>query len=250
LGQFPIVMGGVVVVVNIDGVGSNEIKFTGEVLADIFLGKIREWSHPAIKALNPTLKLPDAPITIVHRSDGSGTTYNFAHFLAQVSPEWQSTMGVKTLLSWRQGTGGKGNEGVAIAVRNTRNAIGYLEYTQATQLKLSTALIRNRAGQFMAPDGKTFQTAAASAEWSTKPDFDLMLTNAPGDEAYPITATVFALMQKQPTSPRRSREALAFFKWALEKGGRDATELGYVPLPPALVRQVVEYWSKTFRAGS
>ncbi len=250
LGQFPIVMGGVVVVVNIDGVGSNEIKFTGEVLSDIFLGKIREWSHPAIKELNPTLKLPDAPITVVHRSDGSGTTYNLAHFLAQVSPEWQSTMGVKTLLPWRQGTGAKANEGVAIAVRNTRNAIGYLEYTQATRLKLATALIRNRAGQFVAPENASFQTAAASAEWGTRPDFDLMLTNAPGDGAYPITATVFVLMQKQPSSPRRSREALTFFKWALEKGNRDASALGYVPLPPALVGQVVEYWSKTFRAGS
>ncbi|MPZ40523.1 MAG: phosphate ABC transporter substrate-binding protein PstS [Rhizobiales bacterium] len=249
LGQFPIVIGGVVVVVNIDGVGSNEIRFTGEVLADIFLGKIREWSHPAIKALNPDLKLPEAPISVVHRSDGSGTTYNLAHFLAQVSSEWQSTMGVKTLLPWRQGTGAKANEGVAIAVRNTRNSIAYLEYTQATRLKLSTALIRNRAGQFVVPDGKSFQTAAASAEWSKKTDFDLMLTNAPGDEAYPITATVFVLMHKQPSSPRRSREALAFFKWALEKGSRDAATLGYVPLPPALVSQVIDYWSKTFRAG-
>ena len=148
-------------------------------------------------------------------------------------------MGVKTLLPWRLGTGAKGNEGVAKAVRATKNSIGYVEYAQATQLKLSTALIRNRAGQFVTPDTKTFQAAAASAEWSKTSDFNLMLTNAPGDEAYPITATVFVLMHKQPSSPRRSRSALTFFRWALEKGSRDAAALGYVPLPPALVGQVV-----------
>ena len=250
LGQFPIVIGGVTAAVNIDGVGSNEIRFTGEVLANIFLGNIREWSHPAIQALNPDLKLPKAPIAIVHRSDGSGTTYNLAYFLSQASPEWREKMGTNTLLPWRTGTGARGNEGVAKAVRATKNSIGYVEYVQATQLKLSTALIRNRAGQFVAPDAKTFQAAAASAEWGKSTDFNLMLTNAPGDEAYPITATVFVLMHKQPTSPRRSRSALTFFRWALEKGSKEAAMLGYVPLPPSLVGQVVEYWSKSFKAGS
>jgi phosphate transport system substrate-binding protein len=250
LGQFPIVIGGVVAAVNIDGVRSNEIRFTGEVLADIFLGKIREWSHPTIRALNPGLKLPDAPIAIVHRSDGSGTTYNLAHFLSQANPEWREKMGVNTLLSWRVGTGAKANEGVANTVRRTPNSIGYVEYAQATRLNLATALIRNRAGQFVAPDRGSFQVAAASAEWSKASDFDLMLTNAPGDEAYPITATVFVLMQKQANAPRRSRAALSFFRWALEKGSKDAADLGYVPLPPALVGQVVDYWSKSFRTGS
>jgi phosphate transport system substrate-binding protein len=250
LGQFPIVIGGVVLAVNIDGVGNNEIRFTGDVLADIFLGKIREWSHPAIQALNPSLKLPDAPIAVIHRADGSGTTYNLAHFLSQVNGEWREKMGTNTLLPWRTGTGARANEGVANAVRSTKNSIGYVEYVQATRLKLSTALIQNRAGQFVAPDTKTFQTAASSAEWGKTSDFNLMLTNAPGDEAYPITATVFALMPKQPTSPRRARSALTFFRWALEKGGKEAATLGYVPLPPALVGQVVEYWSKSFKAGS
>lgn len=250
LGQFPIVIGGVVAAFNIDGVGNNQLKFTGEVLADIFLGKIKEWSHPAIQALNPGVKLPNAPIAIVHRSDGSGTTYNLAHFLSQASPEWREKMGVNTLLPWRLGSGAKGNEGAAKAVRATKNSIGYVEYAQATQLKLSTALIRNRAGQFVAPGSKAFQTAAASAEWSKASDFNLMLTNAAGDEAYPITATVFVLMQKKPSSPRRSRAALTFFRWALEKGSKDAATLGYVPLPPALVGQVVDYWSKSFGAGS
>jgi phosphate transport system substrate-binding protein len=250
LGQFPIVIGGVVAAVNIDGVGNNELKLSGEVLADIFLGKIKEWSHPAIQALNPGLKLPNAPIAIVHRSDGSGTTYNLAHFLSQANPEWRAKMGTNTLLPWRIGTAGRGNEGVAKAVRVTKNSIGYVEYVQATQLKLSTARIQNRAGQFVAPEAKTFQTAAASAEWGKTTDFNLMLTNAPGDEAYPITATVFVLMHKQPTSPRRSRAALTFFRWTLEKGGKEAAALGYVPLPPALVGQVVDYWSKSFKAGS
>jgi phosphate transport system substrate-binding protein len=250
LGQFPIIIGGVTVAVNVDGVRSNELKLTSDVVADIFLGKIKEWTHPAIQALNPGLKLPDAPIAIVHRSDGSGTTYNFAHFLSETNPEWREKMGTSTLLRWRTGTAAKGNEGVGNTVRKTKNSIGYVEYAQAMQLKLSTALIRNRAGQFVAPDGKSFQTAAASAEWSKATDFDLMLTNAPGDEAYPITATVFALMHKKPTSPQRSRAALTFFKWALEKGSKDAAALGYVPLPPALVGQVGEYWSKSFRAGS
>jgi phosphate transport system substrate-binding protein len=250
LGQFPIVIGGVTVAVNVDGVGRNELRLTSEVLADIFLGKIREWSNPAIQALNPGLKLPNAPIAVVHRSDGSGTTYNLAHFLSEVNPEWREKMGVSTQLPWRLGTGAKANEGVAKSVRSTKNSIGYVEYAQATQLKLTTALIRNRAGQFVAPESKSFQAAAASAEWSKTSDFNLMLTNAPGDEAYPITATVFVLMQKQPSSPRRSRSALTFFRWALEKGSKEAAALGYVPLPPSLVGQVTEYWSKTFRAGS
>ena len=190
------------------------------MLADIFLGKIREWSHPAIQALNPGLKLPDAPIAIVHRSDGSGTTYNLAHFLSQVNPRVARADGRQHTAALATGTGAKANEGVANAVRATKNSIGYVEYVQATRLKLSTALIQNRAGQFVAPDTKTFQAAAASAEWGKTSDFNLMLTNAPGDEAYPITATVFVLMQKQPTSPRRSRAALTFFKWALERAAR------------------------------
>jgi phosphate transport system substrate-binding protein len=250
LGQFPIVIGGVTVAVNIDGVGNNELKLSSDLLADIFLGKIKEWSHPAIHALNPGLKLPNAPITVVHRSDGSGTTYNLAHFLSQVNPEWKEKMGVNTVLPWRLGTGAKANEGVAKTVRSTRNSIGYVEYVQATQLRLSTAMIRNRAGQFVAPDTKTFQAAAASAEWGKTSDFNLMLTNAPGDEAYPITATVFVLMHKQSTAPRRSRSALNFFRWALEKGSKEASALGYVPLPPALVTQVGEYWAKSFKTGS
>jgi phosphate transport system substrate-binding protein len=250
LGQFPIVIGGVTVAVNVEGVGQNELRLTSEALADIFMGKIREWSHPTIQALNPGLKLPSAPIAVVHRSDGSGTTYNLAHFLSQVSPEWREKMGASTVLPWRLGTGAKANEGVAKTVRSTKNAIGYVEYAQANRLKLTTALIRNRAGQFVAPDSQSFQIAAASAEWSKASDFNLMLTNAPGDQAYPISATVFVLMQKKPTSPRRSRAALTFFRWALEKGSKDAAALGYVPLPPPLVTQVTDYWSKSFGSGS
>ena len=251
LGQFPIVIGGVTVAVNVDGVGTNELKLTSEVLADIFLGKIKEWTHPAIAALNPGLKLPDAPIAIVHRSDGSGTTYNLAHFLSPGEPgmaarRWASS----TPVPWRTAPAPRPMRASPkrCARPGTRSATSNTCRRPSSSSR--RALIRNRAGQFVAPNTKTFQAAAASAEWSKTSDFNLMLTNAPGDEAYPITATVFVLMQKQPTSPRRSRSALTFFKWALEKGSKDAAALGYVPLPPALVGQVGEYWSKSFKAGS
>ena len=185
---------------------------------------------------------------MVHRSDGSGTTYNLGHYLSQTNAEWREKMGAKTVMPWRVGTGAKANEGIALAVQKTRNSIGYVEYTQSLQLKLSTVAIQNPSGQFVRPDVESFQAAAASAEWAKAGDFNLMLTGAPGADAYPITATVFVLMPRQPAAPRRPRAALSFFKWALEKGNRDAASLGYVPLPPALVTQIGEYWSKSFRA--
>jgi phosphate transport system substrate-binding protein len=249
LGQFPVVMGGVLAVINPDGVGPGTLRLAGNVLADIFMGKIEKWNDPAIVALNPDLKLPDAKIALVHRSDGSGTTYNFAHYLAAVSPEWKARMGVDTLLSWPSGAGAKGNEGVAFAVARTKNSIGYVEYAQAMKAKLSFALIRNRAGKFVRPDAQSFASAATGANWSGAGDFNLMLTDAPGENAYPIAATVFVLMHKQQKAPQRTQAAINFFKWALEKGGKDAADLGYVPLPEPLVRQVKEYWQKSFGAG-
>lgn len=250
LGQFPIVIGGVVAVVNIDGVAPGAIKFSGQVLADIFLGKVQSWADPAITALNPDLKLPDAPIAVVHRSDGSGTTFNFADYLSKASPEWQEKIGTDTLLSWPTGTGAKGNEGVAVAVSQTKNSIGYVEYSLAVKMGLSYAQVENRAGKFIEPSPQSFQAAAASALWSTAGDFYLMLTDAAGDDAYPIAATVFVLMHKQPNSPQGSRAALNFFQWSLEKGGNDAAELGYVPLPETLVKQIKEYWASTFKAST
>ena len=244
--QFPIVIGGVVAVVNIDGVGVGEMRFTGELLADIYLGKVQNWSDPAIKALNPSLKLPDAKIAVVRRSDGSGTTFNFTDYLSKVSPQWREKVGSDLQVPWPTGTGAKGNDGVAQAVRQTKNSIGYVEYAQGLQSKLSYGLIRNRANNFVKPEPASFQAAAANADWKSAGDFHLLLTDAPGENAYPLVATVFVLMYKQ-TPPRRARAALNFFNWSLEKGAKDAADLGYVPLPPALVTQVKAYWTKDFR---
>jgi phosphate transport system substrate-binding protein len=249
LGQFPVTMGGVLAVINLDGVAPGTMRLTGELLADIFMGKIEKWNDPAVVALNSDLKLPDAKIALVHRSDGSGTTYNFAHYLAAVSAEWKARMGVDTLLSWPSGAGAKGNEGVALAVARTKNSIGYVEYAQAMKAKLNFALIRNRAGKFVRPNAQSFAAAATGANWAGAGDFNLMLTDAPGENAYPIAATVFVLMHKQQKAPQRTQAAINFFKWSLEKGGKDAADLGYVPLPEPLVRQVKDYWQKSFGAG-
>ena len=249
LGQFPIVVGGVVVAVNADGAPTGRLKLTGPVLADIFLGRIARWSDPAIAGLNPGLRLPDAPIAVIHRSDGSGTTFNFTAYLSAVSAEWKLKAGSNLMVAWPTGTAAKGNEGLARAVKATRNSIEYVEYAQATQLGLSHALLQNRAGRFVRPDAATFQAAAAGADWSAAPHFHIVLTNPAGEQAYPIAATVFVLMSK--TAPRvRTRSALDFFRWSLRKGSGTATALGYVPLPPALVQQVETYWARTFQAGS
>jgi phosphate transport system substrate-binding protein len=249
LAQFPIVIGGIVAVVNIDGIGPGEMKLTGPLLADIFLGKVQNWSDPAIKALNPDLKLPDARIALVYRSDGSGTTYNFANYLSSASPEWRERVGFDLLVAWPGGTGARGNSGVSQAVRATKNSIGYVEYAHAVQTRLSFATIQNRAGRFVRPSPQSFQAAAANTDWGKASDFDLLMIDAPGEAAYPIVATVFVMMPKA-TAPRRMRAALDFFAWSLEKGTKDAADLGYVPLPPGLVTQVKNYWAKTFRPGT
>ena len=248
LGQFPIVLGGIVVAVNIDGIGPGEIRFTGPVLADIFLGKITRWSDPAIKALSPSLVFPDAQIIAVHRSDGSGTTFNFADYLSKVSPEWKARSGAAFLVRWPTGTPAKGNEGVAQVLRQVKNSIGYLDFAQALQARLSYAVVQNRAGRFIRPDPSSFQAAATGADWRSTSDFYLVLTDAPGENAYPITATVFVFMHKS-ASQARTRAALEFFRWSLEKGSSTATQLGYVPLPAPLVDQVRNYWARTFKSG-
>jgi len=245
LGQFPIVIGGVVVATNVDGIGTGQIKLTGALLADVFLGKIARWSDPALKALNPSLPLPDAPIVVIHRADGSGTTFNFTDYLSKTSPEWKLKVGAALIVPWLTGIGAKGNEGVAQAVKQTRNAIGYVEYAQAWQVGLSVALLQNRAGRFVKPDAASFQAAAASADWQRASDFHLLLTDGPGEQAYPIAATVFVLMHKT-ASRQRTGAALDFFRWSLDKGSGAAAQLGYVPLPAALVQQVKDYWTRTF----
>jgi phosphate transport system substrate-binding protein len=249
LGQFPLVIGGVVPVVNIEGVNPGAMRFSGPVLADIFLGKIKTWDDPALRALNPDVKLPSAAIAVVHRSDGSGTTFNWANYLSKVSPEWKEKVGEGTTVEWPVGAGGKGNEGVAAFVALAKNSISYVEYAYAVTNKLSYGLVQNRSGRFVRPSAESFQAAAASANWNEAKDFFLIMTDAPGDDAYPITATAFILMYKQPKNPERAKVARDFFKWALENGQAQAVSLHYVPLPPTLVKQVEAYWGTDFGAS-
>jgi phosphate transport system substrate-binding protein len=242
LAQFPVVIGGILPVVNLEGVQAGQLRFTGALLADIYLGKIKKWNDPAIAAVNPDIKLPDQAVVVVHRSDGSGTTYNWVDYLSKVSPEWKSKVGVGTSVSWPAGVGGKGNEGVAEYVNRLKGSIGYVEYAYVLQNKMNYGQVQNKAGNFIKPTIASFQAAAASAEWTKAQDFDLVMTDAPGPDAYPITATTFVLMYKQPKDEARSRNSLAFFKWAFEKGQDLATSLDYVPLPPPLVQQIETYW--------
>jgi phosphate transport system substrate-binding protein len=242
LGQFPVVIGGVVPVVNIEGVEAGKIHFTGPLLADIYLGKITKWNDKAIMQINPGLKLPDANITVVHRSDGSGTTFNWVNYLSKVSPEWKEKVGEGTSVQWPAGVGGKGNEGVSAYVKQIKGSVGYVELAYALQNKMAYAAVQNSAGKFVQPSAETFQAAAASADWKTAQDFHLVITNAPGDNSWPIAASVFVLMYKQPKDAARTKSALEFFKWALENGQKQAQELDYVPLPKPLVDQIEAYW--------
>jgi phosphate transport system substrate-binding protein len=247
--QFPLVIGGAVAVVNLEGVGPGQIKFTGPLLADIYLGKIRKWSDAAIAAVNPGLKLPDADIVLVHRSDGSGTTFNFTNYLSKVSTEWREKVGFELIVPWPTGLGAKGNKGVADTVAKTKSSIGYVEYTQALQSKLSYASLQNQAGTFVEPSASSFQAAADGADWGGSSDFNLLLTDSAGQEAYPIVATVFVLMRKGVSS-LRTRNVLNFFEWSLDRGAKEASSLGYVPLPKTLVTQVKDYWAKNLKAGT
>jgi phosphate transport system substrate-binding protein len=242
LGQFPDVIGGIVPVINLDGIKPGQMKLTGPLIADIYLGKIKSWNDPAIQKLNPGVTLPSTKISVVHRSDGSGTTFNFANYLSQVSPDWKSKVGADTALSWPTGIGGKGNEGVAAYTKQIKGAIGYVEYAYVLQNKMDYVLVRNAAGKFVTPDLKSFQAAAASADWSKAQDFYLVMTNAPGADAYPIAATSFVLMHKQPKDAARSKAVLDFFAWAFKTGQSQAQALDYVPLPPPLVAQIEAYW--------
>ena len=241
LAQFPLVIGGIVPVVNIAGVRPGQVHLTGAVLADIFAGKIKKWNEPAIAKLNPGVKLPATAITVVHRSDGSGTTFNFTHYLSQVSASWKSGIGEGTTVNWPAGVGGKGNEGVAGYVKQIPNSIGYVEYAYVIQNRMTYALVQNKAGRHLAPNQQSFQAAAATADWAHAQDFNLVMTNAAGPGAYPLTATTFVLMPKKPKNPQSSAAAKKFFRWALEKGQKQATALDYVPLPAPLVKRIDAY---------
>ena len=242
LTQFPLVIGGVVPVVNIEGIGAGQLRFNGKLLADLYLGKIKRWNDPEVAALNPSLKLPDVAVNVVHRSDGSGTTFNWVNYLSKVSPEWKEKVGEGTSVSWPVGIGGKGNEGVAEYVNRIKGSIGYVEYAYVLQNKMKFGLVENSAGKFISPDASAFQAAAASADWASAKDFYLVITNAPGATAYPISATVFVLMYRQPKDAARTAHALDFFKWALENGQSLANSLDYVPLPATLVSQIEASW--------
>ncbi|TDK28689.1 phosphate ABC transporter substrate-binding protein PstS [Luteimonas aestuarii] len=241
--QFPSAIGGVVPVVNIQGLQQGELRLTGPVLADIFLGKVSTWNDPAITGLNPGVSLPDGKISIVHRSDGSGTTFNFTNYLSKVSPDWKSSVGEGTSVQWPSGVGGKGNEGVASYVQQIRGSIGYVELAYALQNNMPYAQMQNAAGNWIRPNESSFAAAAANADWANARDFNLVITDAPGADAWPITATNFMLMHKQPRDAARSRATLDFFKWALENGQAQAAELHYVPLPAELVQQIEAYWA-------
>jgi phosphate transport system substrate-binding protein len=247
LAQFPVVIGGVVPVVHIEGVGPGQVKLTGPLLADIFLGKIQKWNDPAITAMNPGLKLGDAAVTVVHRSDGSGTTFNFVNYLSKVSEEWKSKVGEGTSVQWPTGVGGKGNEGVSAYVKQIKNSIGYVELAYALQNKMAYTSVKNSAGSFVEPSLESFQAAATSADWSKVEDFHLVITDAPGATSWPIAASVFVLMYRQPKDEERTKTALNFFKWALQNGQAQAKALDYVALPDPLVKQIEAYWASSIK---
>ena len=243
LAQFPVVIGGIVPVTNLTGIEPGKLRLTGPVLADIFAGKVKTWNDPSIVKINPGVNLPSAPIAVVHRSDGSGTTFNFTHYLSQVSPSWKAGPGEGKTVSWPTGVGGKGNEGVAAYVKQLPNSIGYVEYAYVLQNGMNYASLQNAAGNFVLPSAETFSNAAATADWAKAQDFNLVMTNAPGANAYPITASVFVLMPTNAKDPARSKAALNFFRYVLNSGQDQAKKLDYVPLPPELVKQIEAYIS-------
>jgi phosphate transport system substrate-binding protein len=247
LAQFPVVIGGIVPVINIPGAHPGQVKMSGPVLAAIYAGEIKMWNDPRISRINPGLHFPAKEITPVHRSDGSGTTFNFTHYLSQVSPNWKSKFGEGTTVSWTGGIGGKGNEGVAGYVKQIPYSIGYVEYAYVIQNKMAYTLMQNAAGKFVAPNAKTFAAAAATADWSHARDFNLVMTNAPGASSYPIAASTFVLMYKQPKNAAASQQARKFFNWALTKGQPQAASLDYVPLPATLVKRIQGYVGSSIR---
>jgi phosphate transport system substrate-binding protein len=239
--QFPTVIGGVVPVINIKGIAPGQMKLTGQVLGDIFLGKISKWNDPAIKALNPSLALPDAAISQVRRADGSGTSFIFTNYLSKVNADWKSKVGEGTAVNWPTGAGGKGNEGVAAFVNRLPNSIGYVEYAYVKQNKMVFAQMQNQAGTFISPDDSTFKAAAAGADWNKS--FYQILTNQPGKDAWPISGATFILMQKTQEKPLNATATLKFFSWAYVNGGKMADDLDYVPMPNNVIGSIEKAWS-------
>jgi phosphate transport system substrate-binding protein len=250
LAQFPMVMGGIVPVANLDGIAPGDLTIDGPTLAKIFLGEITNWNDPALVKLNPKAKLPDQAIAIVHRSDGSGTSFNFTYYLSDVSADWKSKVGTNTAVQWPAGIGAKGNEGVANNVGNTKGAVGYVEYAYALQNKLTYTKMVNKAGKTVAPTADAFQAAAANADWNSQPGFGVILANQLGDKSWPMTAATWILVYKQPTDTAATGEALKFFAWAYKNGAKAAEELDYVPMPAKVASDVQAYWKKEIKDSS
>lgn len=245
--QFPAVIGGVVPVHNVEGVASGKLRLSGEVLANIFLKKITKWDDAAIKALNPGVALPSASITVVHRSDGSGTTFVFANYLSKVSEEWKTKVGADTAVSWPTGVGGKGNEGVAAYVQRIKNSIGYVEYAYAKQNGLPYTMMQNKDGEFVKPGLASFQAAAKYADWAKAEGFYEIITNEPGKESWPIAGATFILMHKAQDKPEAAKEVLKFFNYAFTEGGEKASSLDYVPMPADTVKLIQQHWSSNIK---
>ena len=247
--QFPTVVGGDVPVVNLDGVKADDLVLDGPTLANIFLGKITKWDDPAIAKLNPGVKLPSQAIVVVHRSDGSGTTFIFTNYLSKVSADWKSQVGASTAVEWPVGIGSKGNEGVANNVSQTKGAIGYVEYAYALQNKMASVDMVNLDGKRVKPDATAFQAAAANADWAKSDHYFVVLTNQPGPTTWPIAGATFILMYKQPVDAAAAGEALKFFNWAYAKGDKMAEALDYVPLPDSVVKQIESTWSSEIKGA-
>jgi phosphate transport system substrate-binding protein len=241
--QFPMVMGGIVPVLNVEGLKPGELVLDGPTLAGIFLGVVKSWDDAAIQKLNPGVKLPSQPIAVVHRSDGSGTTFNFTYYLSQVSPDWKSKVGTATSVEWVVGIGAKGNEGVSNNVSQTKGSIGYVEYAYALQNKLVYTKLINKDGKTVAPTSEAFQAAAVNADWNAVPGYGVILANQPGPASWPMTAATFILLPKQPPDTAAAAEALKFFAWAYAKGDKAAEQLDYVPMPKKVSAEIEKAWA-------
>jgi phosphate transport system substrate-binding protein len=246
--QWPMIMGAIVPVVNIDGVKAGDMVLDGDTLAKIYLGTITKWDDAAIKKLNPKLNLPSAAISVVHRADGSGTTFNFTDYLSKASPDWKSKIGSGTAVEWPVGVGAKGNEGVSGNVGQAKNTIGYVEYAYAKQNKLTYTALVNKAGKTIQPTTEAFQAAASNADWAHAPGYYLILTDQPGDKSWPIVASTFILMHKDSTDKAASQEAIKFFKYAFANGDKMAEELDYIPMPDSVVKLIEKTWSADIKS--
>jgi phosphate transport system substrate-binding protein len=248
LAQWPMIMGAIVPVVNLEGVKAGDLVLDGATLGDIFLGKITKWDDAAIKKLNPNAKLPSDAISVVHRADGSGTPFNFTDYLSKVSADWKSKVGSGTAVEWPVGVGAKGNEGVAGNIAQTRNSIGYVEYAYAKQNKLTYTALVNKAGKTVEPTNEAFQAAASNADWLNAPGYYLILTNQPGDASWPIVASTFILMHKEAVDKAASQEALKFFTFAFDKGAKSAEDLDYIPMPDSVVKLIQKTWNSEIKS--